>query len=194
MGMLIDDLLQLSRVNRTELLMQEVDLGEIAESVLEELRAAESDRQVELILEPGMWVHGDPRLLRVILDNLLSNAWKFTSREATSRITFKRKMDDPKVFTISDNGVGFDMRHADKLFGAFQRLHRVTDFPGTGVGLATVQRIVHRHRGRIWAEAQEGEGATFYFSLGPTGESQVKSTIQQGEKEVAAEGLTAGRG
>ncbi len=168
MGMLIDDLLQLSRVNRSELTLQEVDLGEIAEAVIEELRAGEPGRQVELQLGSDMHVHGDHRLLRVMLDNLLGNAWKFTAREAVACITLEHKTGHPGVFFISDNGVGFDMRHAAKLFGAFQRLHRVTDFSGTGVGLATVQRIVHRHGGRIWAEAREGEGATFYFSLGPT--------------------------
>ena len=182
MGLLIDDLLQLSRVNRGELQVEEADLAEIAEAVLEELRAGEPGRQVELILDRDMRVRGDPRLLRVMLDNLLGNAWKFTSQEVVSCITFMRQTDNQEVFHISDNGVGFDTRHADKLFGAFQRLHLVTDFPGTGVGLATVQRIVHRHGGRIWAEAQEGEGATFYFSLGPTGGSQVESTTQQGEQ------------
>lgn len=167
MGILIDDLLQLSRVNRGELIRKEVDLGKIAEAVLAELQAGEPDRQVELILDSNMQVKGDPRLLRVILDNLLGNAWKFTAREAVSHITLKHKTGQPGVFYISDNGVGFDMRHADKLFGAFQRLHRTIEFPGTGVGLATVQRIIHRHGGRVWAEAREGEGASFYFTLGP---------------------------
>lgn len=166
MGTLIDDMLQLSRVNRGKLVMEEVDLSKIAEAVVEELRMAEPGRRVKLILDTNMRVQGDPRLLQVMLDNLFSNAWKFSARETVSHITFKTKTDQPEMFYISDNGVGFDMRHADKLFGTFQRLHRVTDFPGTGVGLATVQRIVHRHGGRIWAEAQEGEGATFYFSLG----------------------------
>ena len=194
MGILIDDMLHLSRVNRSELSMHEVDLSKIAESVLEELRAGEPDRKVELTLGHDMWAQGDPRMLRAMLDNLLGNAWKFTSREAISLITFKRRTDNPQMFYISDNGVGFDMRHADKLFGAFQRLHRISDFPGTGIGLATVQRIVHRHGGRIWAEAREGEGATFYFLLGPTGVSQIESTIRQGEKLDGTEELTAGRG
>ncbi len=165
MGMLIDDLLQLSRVSRGELLVEKADMGEIAQAIMAELTASEPQRQIEFELGDDLQVAGDPRLLRVMLDNLLSNAWKFTSRETISRIRFYREADNPQVFTIRDNGVGFDMRHADKLFGAFQRLHRTTDFPGTGVGLATVQRIVHRHGGRIWAEAQEGAGASFHFSL-----------------------------
>ena len=110
-------------------------------------------------------VRGDPRLLRVMMDNLIGNAWKFTKRNARAQITFNRSADEPKVFFVRDNGVGFDMRYADRLFGTFQRLHRDADFAGSGVGLATVQRIVNRLGGRIWADAREGEGATFYFSL-----------------------------
>jgi PAS domain S-box-containing protein len=167
MGMLIDDMLQLSRVNREELAIEEVDLGEIALEVMEELRSAEPERHVELTLGQDLRVQGDPRLMRVMMDNLLGNAWKFTGRKTDAHIIFQQKPDQQGIFYISDNGAGFDMRHKDKLFGAFQRLHRVKDFPGTGVGLATVQRIVHRHGGRVWAEAREGKGATFYFSLGP---------------------------
>jgi len=167
LGTLIDDLLQLSRVNRGELQLQRVDLAELARSVMEELRAGEPERKVELLLGEEMVVTGDPRLLRAMVANLLGNAWKFTNREEYARIVFRRMEEDPRVFYVQDNGVGFDMRHADKLFGAFQRLHRVSEFPGTGVGLATVQRIVHRHGGRVWAEAEPGKGATFYFSLDP---------------------------
>lgn len=173
MGMLIDDLLQLSRVSRGELNLEEVDLGEIAKAVQDELAVSQPDRRVELVLDENMRVRGDARLLRVMLDNLLGNAWKFTAQEARSRVIFKHHIDDPQIFYLKDNGVGFDMRHADKLFGAFQRLHRVSDFPGTGVGLATVQRIVRRHDGRIWAEAQEGKGATFYFTLGSAPMQQI---------------------
>lgn len=165
MGMLIDDMLQLSRVNRAELALQEVDLSAIARTVLEELHAAEPDRRVEWTVEPDLQAHGDARLIRVMLDNLLGNAWKFTGREPDARIAFGRSKDDPQVLFVRDNGIGFDMRYADKLFGPFQRLHRAEDFPGSGVGLATVQRIVARHGGRIWADASEGEGATFYFTL-----------------------------
>jgi light-regulated signal transduction histidine kinase (bacteriophytochrome) len=107
-----------------------------------------------------------------MLDNLLRNAWKFSANEPVSHITFKQKADQPRVFSISDNGVGFDMRHANKLFAPFQRLHRVTEFPGTGVGLATVRRIINRHGGSVWAEASMGEGATFYFTLTSARDSQ----------------------
>lgn len=181
MGMLIDDMLQLSRVNRRELVIEEIDLGAIARSVMDELQSVEPERQVELILDQDLHVQGDPRLLRVVMDNLLGNAWKFTSQEPKAKINFKRRVDDPTALVISDNGVGFDMRHMDKLFGAFQRLHSTREFPGTGVGLATVQRIIHRHGGRIWAEANEGEGATFYFTLGPQGEAHKNiTTVKRG--------------
>jgi len=170
--LLIDDLLQLSRVNRNEISLQEVDLGELAESVMSDLRAAEPSRQVEWTLDPELRTTGDPRLLRVLLDNLLGNAWKFTSKESNAQISLKRSESDPDVFVIQDNGVGFDMRYKDKLFGAFQRLHRTSEFPGTGIGLATAQRIVNRHGGRIWAEAREGEGARFLFSLCPSGSDE----------------------
>ncbi len=166
MGRLIDDLLKLSRVNRGELKKQEVDLAEIARTVTRELRGAEPEREVQVTLQSDLQIRGDPQLLRIMLDNLLGNAWKFTNREPQAQIEFGRLADEPEVFYVRDNGVGFDMRHADKLFGAFQRLHRITDFPGTGIGLATVQRIVHRHGGKVWAESRPGAGATFYFSFG----------------------------
>lgn len=166
MGTLIDDMLALSRLARSELNLIELDLGEIARQVIEELSAAEPDRDVEFSCGGDMKVRGDARLLRALLDNLLGNAWKFTAHESVARISFARSIGNPSIFYIQDNGVGFDTRHADKLFGAFQRLHRATDFPGTGVGLATAQRIVRRHGGRIWADSIEGEGATFYFDLG----------------------------
>lgn len=178
MGMLIDDMLQLSRVNRTPLQMEDVDLSAMARSVMDELRAGEPERKVTLTLDPDIRVRGDPRQLRMLLDNLLGNAWKFTSREEMAHISFRRMDGDPKVFYIQDNGVGFDMRHADKLFGAFQRLHQVSDFPGTGIGLATVQRIINRHGGSIWARAEEGKGATFYFSLDPAATSGNGSSAQ----------------
>ncbi len=165
LGILIDDLLQLSRVNREALRLEPVDLTEMARSVIEELRAGEPQRQVELVVDPEMVVTGDPRLLRALVANLLGNAWKFTGKEERARIEFRRVEGKEGVFFVADNGVGFDMRHARKLFGAFQRLHRAKEFPGTGIGLATVQRIVHRHGGRVWAEAEPGKGARFYFSL-----------------------------
>jgi len=165
MGVLIDDMLQLSRVNRLELNRETIDMATIARSVVEELQDGEPQRMLELDLGDDLLVKADPRLLRVMLDNLFGNAWKFTTREEVSRISFSRVPNQNDTYMIRDNGVGFDMRHADKLFGAFQRLHRNVDFPGTGVGLATVQRIVHRHGGKVWAEAKVGEGASFYFTL-----------------------------
>ncbi len=165
MGQLIDDLLQLSRVNRNEISHEQVDMAAMAEHVIEELRNGEPERQVTFEHGKDLVVDGDPRLLRVMLDNLLGNAWKFTAQQEQAKISFGRSADNPKLFFIEDNGVGFDMKHSDKLFGAFQRLHRVTEFPGTGIGLATVQRILNRHGGKIWAEAEPNQGATFYFSL-----------------------------
>lgn len=166
MGMLIDDLLQLSRVNRVALRHEAVDLGAIARDLIEELRHCEPQRQVAFSIDEDMRVQGDPRLLRAMLANLLGNAWKFTARQENARIQFRRAARHPGVFSIQDNGVGFDMRHADKLFGAFQRLHHDSEFPGTGIGLATVSRIVQRHGGRIWADAEPGLGAIFFFTLG----------------------------
>jgi PAS domain S-box-containing protein len=165
MGMLIDDLLQLSRVSRSEMIRETVDLKALAVEAMDDLKANEPERHIVLNIDDSLLVEGDPRLLRIMLDNLLGNAWKFTRHNASSEISFRRESGDPSIFSIKDNGVGFDMRHAEKLFGAFQRLHRTSDFPGTGVGLATVQRIVHRHGGRIWAEAEIDKGATFYFTL-----------------------------
>ncbi|MDJ0833062.1 MAG: PAS domain S-box protein [Gammaproteobacteria bacterium] len=174
MGQLIDDLLQLSRVNRNEISHEKVDLAELAEQVIEELRNGDPDRQVDFVHGKDLVVEGDPRLLRVMLDNLIGNAWKFTADQEQARISFDRSADNPKVFVIEDNGVGFDMKHSDKLFGAFQRLHRVTEFPGTGIGLATVQRILNRHGGKIWAEAEPDQGAIFYFSLVRTRKPKMK--------------------
>jgi signal transduction histidine kinase len=179
LGILIDDLLQLSRVNREALRLERVDLAEMARSVIEELRATEPERQVELILDDDMVVIGDPRLMRAVVANLLGNAWKFTGKEPRGRIEFRRQASGQDVFCVRDNGVGFDMRHAGKLFGAFQRLHRASEFPGTGVGLATVQRIVHRHGGRVWAEAEPGKGARFCFSIG----SDLQGTPTQLDQE-----------
>jgi PAS domain S-box-containing protein len=165
MGQLIDDLLQLSRVNRGELNLQAIDMSKLADEVVSELRAGEPTRKLEWYLDPDLIIQGDLTLVRVMLDNLLGNAWKFSSSEPISKISFGRKADMPTVYYVQDNGVGFDMRYVDKLFGAFQRLHQESEFPGTGIGLATVQRIVNRHGGRVWAEAQENQGATFYFTF-----------------------------
>ena len=167
MGTLIDELLELSRVNRAEMKIETLNLNEIAQRSFDDLAANQPERQVELEMEDNMQLQGDARLCAIVLDNLIGNAWKFTVQEEKPRITIKSLEDNPKVFYISDNGVGFDMRHADKLFGAFQRLHQANEFPGTGVGLATVQRIINRHGGKIWAQSKPGEGATFFFTFDP---------------------------
>ncbi len=166
MGRLIDDLLALSRVTRTEMRAEPVDLSSLAEAITDRLRTAHVDRQVELTVQPNLSARGDATLLELALTNLLDNAWKFSSTRSTARIEFGRTpVDGQQAFYVRDNGAGFDMAYSDKLFGAFQRLHRSSEFPGTGVGLATVQRIIRRHGGRIWAEAGVDEGATFYFTL-----------------------------
>jgi signal transduction histidine kinase len=172
MGRLIDDLLGLSRVTRGALNCKRVDLSALAMEVAEELREARPERKVEFSAQKGLEVWGDPRLLRVALVNLIGNAWKFTEKKHEARIEFgldeelSRRGHIP-VYYVRDNGAGFEMIYADKLFGAFQRLHGQDEFEGTGIGLATVQRVVHRHGGRIWAEGEVGRGATFYFTLRP---------------------------
>ena len=172
MGRLIDDLLGLSRVTRGAMSRERVNLSSLAQAVAGELREARPDRGVEFTVQKGLEVWGDPRLLRVALVNLMGNAWKFTEKEPEARIEFgqdeelSRKGRVP-VYYVSDNGAGFEMAYADKLFGAFQRLHGAEEFEGTGIGLATVQRVVHRHGGRIWAEGEVGRGATFFFTLRP---------------------------
>ena len=166
MGELIDALLALSRVSRVELRVERVDLSALAATLAAELRQSQPDRQAEFVIAPGMAVEADPRLLRAMLANLLGNAWKYTEPRPVARIEFGCfNRDDETVYFVGDNGVGFDMTYVGKLFGAFQRLHRQTEFRGTGVGLATVQRIVHRHGGRAWAEGAVDQGATFYFTL-----------------------------
>ncbi len=172
MGRLIDDILGLSRVTRGVMSRERVNLSSLAGEVAEELREARPDRTVELTVQRGLEVWGDQRLLRVALVNLMGNAWKFTEKEREAKVAFgqdeelSRKGRVP-VYYVSDNGAGFEMAYADKLFGAFQRLHGTEEFEGTGIGLATVQRVVHRHGGRIWAEGEVGRGATFFFTLRP---------------------------
>jgi len=173
MAALIDDLLKLSRVTRTELQLGRVDLSGLAAEVVAGLQRRDPHRAAHCIIEPGLEVRGDPRLLRVVLDNLLENAWKFTAPRAAAALEFGvREEGGEAVFFLRDNGVGFDMAYADKLFGAFQRLHDARDFPGTGIGLATVQRVIHKHGGRVWAEAEVDRGATFHFTLGTSGAEQ----------------------
>ncbi|MBI5903061.1 MAG: PAS domain S-box protein [Deltaproteobacteria bacterium] len=166
MARLIDDILKLSRITRAEPSKEEVDLSEIAQGVAAELSQAQADRQVEFAISPGLRAHGDQRLLRVALENLLSNAWKFTSKHPRARIEFgATEWDGEKAYFVRDDGIGFDMAYAGKLFGAFQRLHDMREFPGTGIGLATVQRVINKHGGLLWAEAEIEKGATFYFTL-----------------------------
>jgi light-regulated signal transduction histidine kinase (bacteriophytochrome) len=166
MGLLIDDLLGLARVTRTVLQRGAVDLSALAQEVLHALAEAHPQRQVQVDVAPDLTARGDPRLLRIAMQNLLDNAWKFTARTTAARIAvYAEQRDGERVFAVSDNGAGFDMAYADKLFGAFQRMHRTDEFSGTGIGLATVQRVIHKHGGRIWAQAAPQQGATFYFTL-----------------------------
>ena len=172
MAELIDDLLALSHVSRSTLNLTQVDLSELAEQIIAELRHLEPQRQVAVTIEPGLWVQGDAGLLRIMLNNLLGNAWKFTAKQSAPTIYFGRTDNGnaaagagSTTFVVRDNGAGFDMRFADKLFDAFQRLHTESEYPGTGVGLATVQRVVQRHQGRVWAESELGKGTGFYFTL-----------------------------
>lgn len=166
MGMLIDDLIKLSRLSRTEILRESVDMTQIAKNVLEELHDGESQRKVEAIVQPDLVDQADSRFVRVIMDNLLGNAWKFTRQNDNARIEAGAKDGDKgMIYFVRDNGAGFDMEYASKLFGAFQRLHDSSEFPGTGIGLATVQRAINKHGGSIWAESKVGEGTTFYFTL-----------------------------
>ena len=166
MAHLIDDLLKLARVARLELVTQPVDLTAMAREVIEQRQCADPQRQVQAEIEEGLVAHCDARLMRVVLENLIDNAWKFTSQTPMARIEFGHKPGSGDVFRVQDNGAGFDVGLAHKLFVAFQRLHAADDFPGTGIGLATVQRIIHRHGGRIWAEGSIGRGASFLFTLG----------------------------
>ncbi|HKE94790.1 MAG TPA: ATP-binding protein [Povalibacter sp.] len=166
MSELIEALLTLSRISRQSLQSESVDLSTLAQDVAAELRQQDPVRTVEVVVQPGMQVRGDRRLLRTVLANLLGNAWKFTSRTAAPRIEVG--MDSGSAAAtlhVRDNGAGFDMAYQERLFKPFQRLHAATDFPGSGIGLATVQRIVERHGGRVWAEGRPDEGAVFYCSL-----------------------------
>lgn len=167
MGELIDDLLGLSQVGRSDLNVTPIDLSALARRVTDDLKERESGRNVLVVIEAEMKTRGDARLMLIVFENLLGNAWKFTGGKPDARIEVGsgRGKDGQPVYYIRDNGAGFDMKQADRLFTAFQRLHRQEDFPGTGVGLATVQRIIQRHGGRIWANAAPGEGATFFFTL-----------------------------
>jgi signal transduction histidine kinase len=166
MHTMIEGMLALAQLSESPLVRQPVNLSQLAGFVIDDLRRHEPQRHVEIDISPGLEVNGDPGLLRQMMENLLGNAWKYTSRKERARISLRaREQDGQAVYEVADNGAGFDMRAAQRLFGLFQRLHGQTDFPGTGLGLASVQRIVHRHGGRIWAEAEPGRGARFYFTL-----------------------------
>ncbi|MDR3437461.1 ATP-binding protein [Telmatospirillum sp.] len=165
MADMIDSFLKLSRSTRGELAIETLDLSAMAAETVHRLREKTPDREIDVVIEPGLTVEGDRRLLGVVLENLFENAWKYTRKAAHPSITFGADQQDGKVrFHLRDNGTGFDMAHAKRLFSPFVRLHRPEDFEGTGVGLATVQRIIVRHGGRVWADAQVGVGATFYFT------------------------------
>jgi PAS domain S-box-containing protein len=166
MGSLIDDMLKLSRLTRSEFHHESVDLSTIVREISEKLQQDNPDKTVDVIIREGVIVNGDPSLLKIVLENLVNNAWKFTSKEAQPQVEFGTTVKEDKTACfIRDNGVGFDMAYVNKLFGAFQRLHTSLEFPGTGIGLATVRRVINRHGGQVWVEAEVGKGATFYFTL-----------------------------
>jgi signal transduction histidine kinase len=170
MAGLIDDMLQLSRLTRAEMRRGAVDLSALAGEILTELKERDPARRIEPIIEDGIVAEADPRLARILLSNLLDNAWKFSSKHPSARIEFGvTGQDGARAYYVRDDGAGFDASYADKLFGVFQRLHSASEFDGNGVGLATVQRIVSRHGGRVWAEGEVENGATFYFTLGERG-------------------------
>jgi light-regulated signal transduction histidine kinase (bacteriophytochrome) len=181
MGRLIDDMLNLARTARYELVRGKVDLSALAREIVSAFQETEPERGATCVIAPDVIVEGDRTLLRVVLENLLGNAWKFTSKQPDAHIEFGVQSESGRtVYFVRDNGAGFDMRYADKLFGVFQRLHDGREFQGSGVGLATVQRIVHRHGGRIWAGSAVGEGATFYFVLDAGGPSRASVDVPRG--------------
>lgn len=167
MAQLIDDLLNLSRVTRTPLNPELTSLSAVAQTVVRDLQQGDPSRILDVSITPNLVAHCDPRLMKIVLENLINNAWKFTSKQEFGRIEFGMQEGgaDERVYFVRDNGAGFDMAYVNKLFGAFQRLHTSSEFPGIGIGLAIVQRIINRHGGRVWAEGAPDEGATFYFTL-----------------------------
>jgi light-regulated signal transduction histidine kinase (bacteriophytochrome) len=165
MNSMIDALLQLSRLSSQPIARVPVNLSQIAGFVVDDLRCEHPEREVEVEIEAQLLASGDPTLLRMLLENLLGNAWKYTGNTENARIGLARRPGEATGFTVHDNGAGFDMRYADRLFGVFQRLHSASEFPGTGVGLASVRRIVRRHHGEIWAESEPERGARFHFTL-----------------------------
>jgi PAS domain S-box-containing protein len=166
MGLLIDDLMKLSRFTRIEMKRGITNLSSIAESIVEEFKSADPERQINIFIQPGMIANVDSDLIQNALQNLFDNAWKYSKNKADAKIEFgAMEKDGNTVYYVRDNGAGFDMKYVDKLFSAFQRLHSDDEFEGTGIGLATVNRIIHRHGGTIWAEGAVNSGATFYFTL-----------------------------
>jgi light-regulated signal transduction histidine kinase (bacteriophytochrome) len=167
MGNLIDDLLRLSRLTRSDMKLESIDLSQIARQVSIELQKSQPARKIELIIAPQISVYGDAHLLQIVMENLLNNAWKFTVKQPQPIVEVGTIQSEQGITTyfVRDNGAGFDLAYVDKLFSPFQRLHSMQDFPGNGIGLATVQRIVHRHGGHVWAEGAIDRGATFYFTL-----------------------------
>jgi signal transduction histidine kinase len=195
MGMLIDDLLNLSRLSRLEMQCDDVDLSRMARAISVELARSDEKRKVEWAIRDGLRATGDPRLLRVALDNLLGNAWKYTSRHETARIEFAAEQQGgSSIFFVKDDGAGFDPAYSDKLFGAFQRLHAMAEFTGTGVGLATVERIVRRHGGSVWAQGAVEKGATFYFTLSrPKGEEDGNAAYSADRRQPGRRGADVAR-
>jgi signal transduction histidine kinase len=186
MGVLIDSMLELARLTRSEMTRKPVDLSQMANEVLRDLSQAQPREPVNLKVEPGQAAVADPKYIRIVLENLLGNAWKYTGKTAETSIEFgrlRREPDAEPIWFVRDNGAGFDMRYAEKLFGVFQRLHTAHDFPGNGVGLATVRRILAKHGGRIWAEAEPERGATFFFTLGQgePPESETPGAVADGD-------------
>ncbi len=183
MNSMIDALLALSKLGSQPLARQPVNMTQLAGYVVDDLRRQWPERQVDVEIEPGLLVLGDPTLLRMLLENLLGNAWKYTGKSAEPRIGLQRHATEIDCFTVHDNGAGFDMRFAERLFGVFQRLHSASDFPGTGVGLASVRRIVRRHGGSIWGEAEVNHGARFHFSLPQRSPARRDASPPQGGAE-----------
>ncbi len=182
MGDLIDDVLLLSRVTRHELELHKVDLSTLARSVVDDMRAADPRRDIDFVIEDGLSVLGDEHLLRIVLENLLGNAWKYTSKRSHAQVQLGRQSDgEEQVFYVRDNGIGFDMHYSNKLFGAFQRLHSADEYEGTGIGLATVQRVMTRHGGRVWAEGNVNKGAVFYLAFSPRGRTTGPRKTESGE-------------
>ncbi|HYW56547.1 MAG TPA: ATP-binding protein [Polaromonas sp.] len=167
MGDLIEGMLTLAHLSREEIKYERTDFSAIARTIEHSLREKEPQRRVEVRIQDDLWAHGDPRLLGAVMQNLLGNAWKFSSRQALAKIDIGCVVDakGTTVFHVKDNGAGFDMAFAHKLFGTFERLHSPGDFVGNGIGLATVKRVIERHGGHVWAESKPGEGASFYFTL-----------------------------